>query len=224
MAILTAMTRTQFDAPVEHEILTPPPSCASSPADGDEARLRSWLQAIARDDEQALGSFYDATLGRVYGLALRITRNAPAAEDVSEDVYWQVWRQALRFDPARGNAMTWLLTITRSRALDYLRREDTADTHPEPQTLVEANNALDNDPQDLLAATRGNQAIHAALVTLDVLPRQLLALAFFRGMTHEEIADQTALPLGTVKSHIRRALVALRAVLKPEFAATKVRP
>ncbi|HMV54253.1 MAG TPA: sigma-70 family RNA polymerase sigma factor [Rhodocyclaceae bacterium] len=187
----------------------------------DEATLRGWIAAVGRGDEQALGHLYDATLGRVYGLALRITRNAQAAEEVAEDVYWQVWRQALRFDPARGSAMTWLLTIARSRALDSLRREDEADAHPEPETLAGAEVAQEGDPQDLLAASQRNRALHAALETLDALPRQLLALAFFRGLTHEEIAAQTALPLGTVKSHIRRALTALRGVLAPDIAATE---
>lgn len=183
--------------------------------EADELRLREWIAAIARGNEQALGDLYDATLGRVHGLALRITRNAQAAEEVAEDVYWQVWRQALRFDPTRGNAMTWLLTIARSRALDNLRRADEADAHPEPETLLSADAALDDDPQDLLEATQRNHALHAALATLDAVPRQLLALAFFRGLTHEEIALQTALPLGTVKSHIRRALATLRGALTP---------
>lgn len=197
-----------------------PPACAAPAA--DETSLRRWIAAVGRGDEQALGNLYDATLGRVYGLALRVTRNTQAAEEVAEDVYWQVWRQALRFDPARGNAMTWLLTIARSRALDSLRRADEADAHPEPETLVAPEAAHEGDPQDLLEATQRSRALHAALQTLDALPRQLLALAFFRGLTHEEIAAQTALPLGTVKSHIRRALTALRGVLAPEFAATEM--
>jgi RNA polymerase sigma-70 factor (ECF subfamily) len=195
-------------------------SCAAP--ETNEARLRGWIAAIAQGDERALGALYDATLGRVYGLALRITRNEQAAEEVAEDVYWQVWRQALRFDPVRGNAMSWLLTIARSRALDCLRRADEADAHPEPETLVAAVAAHEGDPQDLLEATQRGQALHAALQTLDALPRQLLALAFFRGLTHEEIAQHTALPLGTVKSHIRRTLTALRGALTPAIAETEV--
>jgi RNA polymerase sigma-70 factor (ECF subfamily) len=118
--------------------------------------------------------------------------------------------------------MNWLLTIARSRALDCLRRADEADTHPEPETLVAAEAAHEGDPQDLLEAIERGQALHAALETLDALPRQLLALAFFRGLTHEEIAEHTALPLGTVKSHIRRTLTALRGVLAPAIAETEM--
>lgn len=226
-AILVIMNQPSLPDAAEEEStpMTEPdvPAAAARVApEADEMRLRGWIAAIARGDEQALGNLYDATLGRVHGLALRITRNAQAAEEVAEDVYWQVWRQALRFDPARGNAMTWLLTIARSRALDSLRRVDEADAHPEPETLIAAEAAQEGDPQDLLEATQRSHALHAALETLDALPRQLLALAFFRGLTHEEIAEQSALPLGTVKSHIRRALTALRGVLAPAFAVTEV--
>ena len=192
--------------------------------EANELRLRGWIKQISRGDEQALGQLYDATLSRVYGLALRITRDPQSAEEVAEDVYWQVWRQALRFDAARGTVIAWLLTITRSRALDSLRRGDEAQAHPEPQTLIACEASMEGDPQDLLEATqRGNQ-LHAALATLDALPRQLLALAFFRGLTHEEIATHCALPLGTVKSHIRRALTALKRVLSPEISVTESTP
>lgn len=182
-------------------------------ADADEPRLRAWIVAIGRGDEPALGALYDATLGRVYGYALRITRNVQLAEEVTEDAYWQVWRQALRFDPARGNAMAWLLTIVRSRALDALRRADPAEPCAEPEGLLAVDAVPGGDPHDLLAATRRDRALHAALAALEPLPRQLVALAFFRGLTHEEIAAQTTLPLGTVKSHIRRALAALKDAL-----------
>ena len=92
----------------------------------EEAQMQAWITAITARDEQALAQLYEATLSRVYGLALGITHNPQAAEEVSEDVYWQVWRKAPRFDSQRGNVIAWLLTITRSRALDYLRKEDSA--------------------------------------------------------------------------------------------------
>lgn len=181
-------------------------SAASVSARQEEALLRGFIAGMGAGDESALGGLYDATVRRVFGLALRITRNPQMAEEVAEEVFWQAWRQALRFDATRGNAMAWLLTMTRSRALDALRRADDADLHPEPETLTQLEAACDGDPQNLLDALQRNQALHAALETLDALPRQLLSLAFFRGLTHEEIASQSALPLGTVKSHIRRAL------------------
>lgn len=210
--------RSPQDDAAATDVAGAPPGPSAEP-DAGEARLRALIARVAGQDEAALGELYDLTHGRVHGIALRITRRREVAEEVTEDAYWQVWRQALRFDPARGNALAWLLTIARSRALDTLRRADPAEMHPEPQTLAETALAPDGDPQDLLAATQRDRALHAALATLDALPRQLLALAFFRGLTHEEIAAQTALPLGTVKSHIRRALAALKGALAFGLAA-----
>ncbi|MDH5540759.1 MAG: sigma-70 family RNA polymerase sigma factor, partial [Rhizobacter sp.] len=150
---------------------------------------------------------------RVFAIARGITRNHHCAEEVTEDVYWQVWRQALRFDRNRGSVMAWLLTFARSRALDHLRRIDEAIAHPEPDTLVDEPIEARNNPAQLISMAQRDRCLAAALERLDPLPRQLLSLAFYRGMTHEEIAAQEGLPLGTVKSHIRRALTALRKAL-----------
>jgi RNA polymerase sigma-70 factor (ECF subfamily) len=103
-----------------------------------------------------------------------------------------------------------LLTLARSRALDHLRRADPAQAHPEPETLIAETPADDTNPAELMSAAQSEQCLNAALQSLDAQPRQLIALAFYRGLTHEEIAAQTHLPLGTVKSHIRRALAVLR--------------
>lgn len=176
----------------------------------DEARLQSWISRVVHQDQQALAALYEAMAGRTYGLALRITRHVQTAEEVTEDVFWQVWRQAPRFDAARGSAVTWILTIARSRALDALRRRDRAEPLAEEDL---ANLQGEGDPQDLLAAVQREHRLHAALRDIDPLPRQLVALAFFRGLSHEEIASQMSLPLGTVKSHIRRTLLRLRQLL-----------
>jgi RNA polymerase sigma factor (sigma-70 family) len=190
-----------------------PARAASLPTAPDEPQLAAWIARIAERDERALGALYDATLSRVYGLVRRIVRRADLADEVVEDAYFQVWRQALRFDPARGSAQAWLLGMARSRAIDRLRREarfaaDSLDADQAPQIEGE-----DAPADDLLAAARGHAELHRALMQLQAQPRQLVALAFFRGLSHEEIASQTALPLGTVKSQIRRALIALRQVL-----------
>lgn len=198
-------------------------------AQADEAQLRTWIASIVRQDragEAALAALYGACSARVFSLAMRFTRHAPTAEEVTEDVFWQVWRQAPRFDAARGNAVAWLLTITRSRALDAVRArardiveavDDEALEHA--QAAHDGAGERSDDPGDLLQAVRASSRLHAALRALEPLPRQLVSLAFFRGLTHEEIAEQVSLPLGTVKSHIRRALAALRAVLGAELDA-----
>ncbi len=180
-----------------------------------EGALCAWIARIVESDEAALAALYDAMVGRVYGLALRITRQVQLAEEVAEDTFWQIWRQAPRFDVARGTAMAWIMTMARSRALDALRRRDPAECEADIETLVEGGGSDSPGPQDLLEAVQQGSLLHAALARLDPLPRQLVALAFFRGLSHEEIADQTGMPLGTVKSHIRRALERLRRLLAP---------
>ncbi|WP_374690868.1 sigma-70 family RNA polymerase sigma factor [Accumulibacter sp.] len=176
----------------------------------DDPRLLDAVGRVVRQDEQALAELYDAFAGRVYGLALRIVRQVQTAEEVTEDTFWQVWRQAPRFDPQRGSVAAWVLTIARSRALDAARRLDPAEPLDEERLAAVAG---DSDPQDLLHAVQQEHRLHAALRTLDAVPRQLLALAFFRGLSHEEIASQMSMPLGTVKSQIRRALLRLRDLL-----------
>ena len=178
-----------------------------------ELQLSAWIEAIVDHDERALAALYDATFARVFGLVQRIVRSAALAEEVVEDAYFQVWRQAVRFDPARGKALTWLLAMARSRAIDALRREarfahDTIDDECHAE-LAAAEPAQD----DLLDLARNRADLHQAVMLLGAQPRQLVSMSFFRGLSHEEIAEQMDLPLGTVKSQIRRALLALREVL-----------
>ncbi len=193
---------------------------AQASAHKQDAALRQWAAAIAARDEQALGAFYDATVSRVYGMALRIMRDPHSAEEVTGDVYFQVWRNAGRYDRSRGAVMAWLLTICRSRALDHLRRGDEADVHPDPHSLVTPDaGEADDSGESLLAGARDHRALHAALNELSPLQRQLVALAFFRGLSHQEISDHAKIPLGSVKSHIRKALKKLREHLPEAMAA-----
>lgn len=183
-----------------------------SPALSD-AQLTTWIEAIVDHDERALAALYDATFSRVFGLVQRIVRNAAMAEEVVEDAYFQVWRQAVRFDPARGKPLTWLLAMARSRAIDALRREARFqhEAMGDDETPDLASEAAPVD--ELLDLARHRSDLHQALMLLGAQPRQLVSMAFFRGLSHEEIAEQTQLPLGTVKSQIRRALLSLRQVL-----------
>ena len=179
----------------------------------NDAQLEAWIAGIVRHDERALLALYEATLPRVYGLVLRLVRRSQLAEEVAEDVFFQVWRQAPRFDPARGRPLTWLLGMARSRAIDAIRREARFQ-HEELDEQALPISAPSADAGDkLLAVAQGHAELHRALLLLKPQPRQLVALAFFNGLSHEEIASQTALPLGTVKSQIRRALITLRETL-----------
>jgi len=197
----------------------PPDEARRGVRSASDAQLVAWIEAIAGRDERALAALYDATFSRVFGLTRRIVRNAAMAEEVVEDAYFQVWRQALRFDPTRGKALTWLLAMARSRAIDALRREarfqHEAIDDDEPPGIAGAAAPAD----ELLDLARHRSDLHQALMLLGAQPRQLVSLAFFRGLSHEEIAEQTCLPLGTVKSQIRRALLSLRQILGAGGAA-----
>ena len=124
----------------------------------NHAAAARYIAAVASHDQRALADLYDATVSRVYGLALRIVRSRQAAEEVAADVYVQVWKSAASFDPTRGKPVAWLLTICRSRALDYLRREDPADVHPEPETLVDVREAGGGRPAESVAGLRTQPA------------------------------------------------------------------
>ncbi|MDQ3027054.1 MAG: sigma-70 family RNA polymerase sigma factor [Pseudomonadota bacterium] len=178
-----------------------------------EAHLRACIERVVLRDATALEELYDATVHRVYSVALRILMNEEAAEEVVSDAFFQAWREAHRYDPSRGPVTTWLLIICRTRALDALRRRDPSVLHPDPETL--AANDLDDrgDLQDILEATQRRAGVHAALRRVSPIRRQLLALAFFRALTHSEIAVHLGMPLGSVKTQIRQALRELRVVL-----------
>jgi RNA polymerase sigma factor (sigma-70 family) len=186
----------------------------------DEVALQDLIARIVQQDQSAFAALFKAMSGRVHSLALRITGSIPLAEEVTEDSFFQVWRQAPRFDPARGTAKTWLLTIARSRALDARRSIPPFDELTESETdgdLAEQNH---NDLSDLLSAIEQNHYLHNALESLEHLPRQLIALSFFKGLSHEEISIHADLPLGTVKSHLRRAIICLRETLTTQTNMT----
>jgi RNA polymerase sigma factor (sigma-70 family) len=178
----------RFDilAPMDRE---PTLTTQETASDRLNAACYPLLVAIARAEETALGALYDLTLSRVFGVALRIVGKSEAAEEVVADVFMQVWRNARNYDAVRSRPVTWLLMMTRSRALDHLRRRDEAESHPEPETLNLEAQSGDDDPMNILLAVERDTA-----------------LAFFKGLSHQEIAEHTLIPLGTVKTHIRKAL------------------
>lgn len=182
--------------------------------DTDDAGYCELLMRITGGDESALADLYDATAGHAYALALRITRNAQDAEDVLEETYFQIWRRADQYDAQRGRVLAWVLTICRSRALDLLRRHDHAELHADPGSLSDQSDEQAADPQQLVAMFQRDSAVHAALEQLTSVQQQLIALAFLRDMSHQQIAEHLTMPLGTVKTHIRKALTALQGLLK----------
>lgn len=172
----------------------------------DTARL---LALTARQDGTAFRRLYDLEAPRLYAVALRITRQPALAADAVHDAMLQVWRNASRFDPARGNASAWLLSLVRYRALDLLARTRREVAGVE---LPEASDP-DPDPLERLLETRAGEALHRCLQEVAAERRRWVVLAFLDGLSHVELAARVGQPLGTVKSGIRRALLALRACL-----------
>ena len=183
-----------------------------------EAReeLLPLVQAIAQGNTVALTSLYDATVGKVVAVARAVLHNVEDAEEVTCDVYTQVWRTAHHFDATQGSVQGWLLTIARNRSIDMLRqrqsRQRTFATEQAPKETPDER-VLGN-PEDLLGLFQSGMIVHTVLATLTPLRRELVGMAFFRGLSHAQIAAETGLPVGTVKSHIRRALDALRESLE----------
>jgi RNA polymerase sigma-70 factor (ECF subfamily) len=173
------------------------------------------LAAVARGDERALGELFDATGGLVYALAERILRDAREAEETLVEVFHHVWRRAGRYDAGRGPVETWLLVITRSRALDRLRAREVRARHEGGELEAGFGSLADpGEPVDAgLVAAERSDALASALAALSERERHVIELAFFLGRTHEEIARETGLPLGTIKSQIRRGLEKLHGLL-----------
>jgi RNA polymerase sigma-70 factor, ECF subfamily len=173
------------------------------------------VDGIRRGDESALEALYEATVGKLYALASAILRQAEDAEEAVCATYAQAWENASSYDGQRASVIGWLLMMCRSRALDLMRKRR---LRSESAAAAGAESAMLTDteqPDDLLSLMERRSRVHAALTSLPADRRQLVSLAFLRDLTHQEIAEATGLPLGTVKSHLRRALMQLREQLEP---------
>lgn len=175
--------------------------------------LASLVSDMRRGDPRALETLYEATVGKLYALASAILRQIEDAEEVVCETYSQAWETADRFDPARASVTGWLLMICRSRALDLLRKRRTRGENLDLAGFERVDEEV-RPPDELLSLMQQNSRVHAALSALTAERRQLVSLAFLRDLTHQEIAEITGMPLGTVKSHLRRALGQLREQLE----------
>jgi RNA polymerase sigma-70 factor (ECF subfamily) len=185
-----------------------------SPADVEQ--LKSLLAATARRDEAAFARLYEATSAKLFGVAVRILRREDWAEEVLQDCYVSIWNNAATYSAALSSPMTWMTSIVRNRCLDLLRRPvlDTvsaaADDEMDPLEQIAGD---DPGPLARLAASADARAIAECLGRLEAKQRQVIMLAFFRGLTHSELAAHTREPLGTVKTWIRRGLERLKGCL-----------
>jgi RNA polymerase sigma-70 factor (ECF subfamily) len=168
------------------------------------------IDRIANGDHDALGDLYDRHGRLIYSLALRVVRDQGEAEDIVQEVFAQVWQQASRYREARGNVIAWMLTVTRSRAIDRLRRRASRPQHAgEDSAVTEIADGAPAIDEQLAWAGRAVQ-IRGALESLPLLQRIAIELAFYEGLTHAEVAERLELPLGTIKTRIRQGLLKLR--------------
>jgi RNA polymerase sigma-70 factor (ECF subfamily) len=168
------------------------------------------LERCGQGDKAAFRTLYDANSPRLYGLAMRITRNPALASDAVHDAMLQVWRHADRYRAERGDADAWLVSLVRYRALDIARRSGREITGLEmPDTADEEPDAL-----SVITTDDDGRALRACLEEVDPTRRRLVLLSFVEGKTQAEIAEQLGQPLGTVKSTIRRVLIGLRSCME----------
>lgn len=170
---------------------------------------------LAAGDEAALGSFYDRFGALAFGVALRICHDEALAQDVVQDSFVAAWTNAGRFDPSRATVKTWFLAIVHHRAIDVIRRARSSESLPEPDAAATPAALVSPDVWGDVTARLDADALRRAVAGLPDAQRQVLLLAYFGGLTQEEIAVKTGAPLGTVKGRIRLGLQTLRRQLTP---------
>jgi RNA polymerase sigma factor (sigma-70 family) len=184
--------------------------------------LSRLLSRAGLGDRAAFATLYELSSPHLYAVILRINRDQAQAEDILQEVYVNVWRAAASFDAARSQPLTWLTSIARNRAIDSLRR-----SQAQPRLLSSHAGGDDDEgdvvddtaddapgPLELLAQASDARALNHCMQDLNASQRQSLALAFYDGLSHAEVAEQMGQPLGTVKSWVRRALLSLKSCLE----------
>jgi RNA polymerase sigma-70 factor (ECF subfamily) len=179
------------------------------------------LQLIVQARAEALGELYDRYGRLVFSLALNSVGNPAAAEEITQDVFLRVWQHARQYRAGRAKVSTWLTSITRHRAIDQLRRRG---SRPEQHSVAWAEVVPDaeptiNGPEQAAALAMERERVRAAIARLSEEQKQVLALAYFQGLTHSQIAEALVLPLGTVKTRIRLGMQKLREMLKEDQVA-----
>lgn len=179
-------------------------------------QLKALLAAVARKDTDAFRSLYDATSSKLFGFALRILIKRELAEEVLQESFVNIWNNAASYQASMAAPMTWMTTIVRNKAFDLLRRVDATveiDADTFDKDVMDALESNDPTPIESLQLTQDSKALARCFAKLEGLHRQAIALAFYHDLSHSEVAEQMKLPIGTVKTWVRRGLERLRTCL-----------
>ena len=187
----------------------PVPGESAAPRQPDLSEL---LRASARGDERAFAELYDATSRRLYGLVVRVVRDPAQAEEVAQEAFLEIWRTSARFDPARGSAMSWMMTIAHRKAVDRVRSAEAASRRDQTYEAATQERAYDITAEEVERSLE-SQRVRNALESLTETQRGAVQLAYFGGYTHNEVAALLGIPLGTAKTRIRDGLIRLRDTL-----------
>ena len=171
--------------------------------------LDSLMTRVAKGDAEAFSDLYDQTSSMVYGLALRVVRSEAMAEEVTQEVYLQVWRQSSGFDAQRGSVKSWMATLAHRRAVDVVRRSQSA----RDRELKVTADGPEADVAEMAILGDERNRVRAALSSLTDLQFQVIEMAYFGGLTYREVAERLDTPLATVKTRIRDGLTRLRSAL-----------
>ncbi len=185
-----------------------------SPAADDSPDLNELLTRVARGDERAFGAVYDALGASVYGMAKRVIRDPSRAEEVSQEVFIQVWQSATKFDASRGNAKSWVLTLAHRRAVDAVRHDQAATNR---ENKYDWSNGPDFDEvAETVTISLEHEQVRRCLDSLTDLQREAVNLAYYKGYTYAEVAKSLDANPATVKTRMRDGLVRMRDCLGVE--------
>lgn len=171
--------------------------------------LQRLLHEVALGDHEAFAAIYDIVAGSVLGVARAVLRDQAQSEEVAQEVLVEVWRTAPRYQPERGSALNWILTLAHRRAVDRVRSVEAAAARDTRAALLDHQPAYDEVTEQVESRLEQEQ-VRRCLRTLTELQRQSVTLAYYRGLTYREVAEALALPLGTVKTRLRDGLIRLR--------------
>ena len=184
------------------------------PADADAASAQpdALLHRVARGDQAAFGDLYDLTAPRVFGMVLRLVIDRAQSEEVTQEVFLEIWQSASRFDPNKGKAMTWVLTMARRRAIDRIRSSQAARDRDTRIGVRDFQAEYDDVAESAELRIEGKK-VDAAMRELSDAQRLVISLAYYGGQSHSEIADNLGVPIGTVKTRLRDGMIRLRTVM-----------